>query len=160
MMRYQGETVDFQEGPSPVWALWGAGSGCSSDLEQENADGVAISHLNLPQQDLLAALEPAGQDDANVESAAIRGRGGKKKPLRHQLHRTPTATQKARWEAVQYAREQGLSLRAISRTLGIAKNTVKKYMSAESPPAKELSAKERAKAEALSASPTETNEPG
>ena len=79
-------------------------------------------------------------------------RGGKEKPLRHQLHRSPTATQQARWEAVQYAREQGLSLRAISRSLGIAKNTVKKYMSAESPPTKRLSAKERAKAEALAAS--------
>ena len=58
---------------------------------------------------------------------------------------------------MQYAREQGLSLRAISRTLGIAKNTVKKYMSAESPPTKKLSAKERAKAEALATSTPATN---
>jgi transposase len=68
------------------------------------------------------------------------------------LHRTPTAAQQARWEAVQYAKEQGLSLRAISRTLGIAKNTVKKYMPAESPPTKKLSAKEHDKAEGLAAS--------
>ena len=68
------------------------------------------------------------------------------------MHQTPTATQQAHWEAVQYAREQGLSLRAISRTLGVAKNTVKKYMSAESPPTKKLSAKERAKAEAMASS--------
>ena len=31
-----------------------------------------------------------------------RRRGGKAKPVRHQLHRTPTPTQQARWEAVQY----------------------------------------------------------
>ena len=154
MLRYQGEVVDFQEGPPPSSALWGAGSGCSSDPEPEKvADGAAISHLDMAQQALLTALASADQDDANVGGVTTRRREGKEKPLRHQLHRTPTATQQARWEAVQYAREQGLSLRAISRTLGIAKNTVKKYMSAESPPTKKLSAKERAMAEALAASP-------
>ena len=71
------------------------------------------------------------------------------KPVRHQLKRTPTATQRARWEAVQQAKSQGLSLRAIARELGMAKNTVLKYARAESPPTKLLSAKERAKAEAL-----------
>ena len=153
MLRYQGEVVDFQEGTPPSSALWAAGSGCSSDPEQEKvADGVAISHLNQAQQALMTTLEPADEDDANVKRVATRRRGGKEKPLRHQLHRRPTATQQARWEAVQYAREQGLSLRAISRTLAIAKNTVKKYMSAESPPTKKLSGKERAKAEALAAS--------
>lgn len=49
----------------------------------------------------------------------------------------------------QLAREQGLSLRAIARNLGMAKNTAKKYAVAESPPTKKLGAKERAKAEAL-----------
>ena len=59
------------------------------------------------------------------------------------------ATQPARWEAVQQAKSQGLSLRAMARELGMAKNTVGKYLKAESPPTKLLSAKERAKAEAL-----------
>ena len=138
--------------------LRGAGSGCSPDPEQEKvADGVAVSHLDQAQQALLTTLEPAGKDDANVKGVATRRRGRKAKPVRHQLHRTPTATQQARWEAVQYAREQGLSLRAISRSLGIAKNTVKKYMPAENPPTKKLSAKERAKAEALAASTMATH---
>ena len=153
MIRYQGEFVDFQEGPLPSSVLWSAGSGCSSDPEQEKvAEGAAISHLDMAQQALLTTLASADDDDANFYGVVTRRRGGKEKPLRHQLHRTPTATQQARWEAVQYAREQGLSLRAISRTLGIAKNTVQKYMSAESPPTKKLSAKERAKAEVLATS--------
>ena len=50
------------------------------------------------------------------------------------------------------ARKQGFSLRAISRNLGMAKNTTKKYAAAATPPIKKLSAKERAKAEALAAS--------
>ena len=53
LLRYLGEAVDLQEGPPPSSALWGAGSGCSSDPEQENAVGVAIGHLNQAQQALL-----------------------------------------------------------------------------------------------------------
>ena len=33
MIRHQGEVVDFQDGPPASSALWGAGSGCSSDPE-------------------------------------------------------------------------------------------------------------------------------
>ena len=150
MIRYQGEAVDYQEGPPPSSALWGAASTCSSGPElQEVADDVVSSHLNEAQRERLAALESSDGDEANDEDVATRVRGGKAKPLRHRLYRTPTQAQQARWEAVQQAREQGLSLRAIARNLGMAKNTAKKYASAESPPTKELSAKERAKAEDL-----------
>ena len=65
------------------------------------------------------------------------------------LHRTPTPTQQARWEAVRQAREKGLSQRAIARKLGMSRVATRKYAVAESPPTKLLSAKERAKAEAL-----------
>ena len=66
-------------------------------------------------------------------------------------------TQQARWEAVQQAREQGLSLRAIARKLGMARDTVGKYAKAESPPTKKLSARDRTKAETLAASLTATD---
>ena len=55
-------------------------------------------------------------------------------------------------EAVQKAKRQGLSLRAIARKLGMSRVTTTKYALAESPPTKRFSAKERAKAEALAAS--------
>ena len=115
------------------------------------------SHLNETQLERLAALESSessGEDEANDEYVATRGRGGKTKPVRHQLRRTPTETQQARWEAVQRAREQGFSLRAIARKLGMDRNTAGKYALAETPPTKKLSAKERAKAETLAGSPT------
>ena len=57
----------------------------------------------------------------------------KGKPLRHQLHRTPTATQQARWEAVQQAKGRGLSLRAIARELGMSRVATGKYALADSP---------------------------
>ena len=151
MIRYQGEAVDFQEGPPPSSALWGADTGCSPDPElQEAGDGVVNSHLDTAQRERLSILESAAKE-------AAEGRAGKGKPVRHRLHRTPTPTQQARWEAVQLAREQGLSLRAIARNLGMAKNTAKKYAKADTPPNKKLSAKERAKAEALTAPPVPAN---
>ena len=137
LIRYQGEAVDFQEGPPPSSALWGTDSGCSPGHElQETTNGLVHSHLKVAQRERLSTLESAAKGAAEKP-------GGKGKPVRHQLHRTPTATQQARWEAVQLAREQGLSLRAIARNLGMAKNTAKKYAVAESPPTKKLSAKER-----------------
>ena len=161
MIRYQGEAVDYQEGPPPSSALWGAASACTSGPEQqEGADGVVNNHLNEAQRERLAALESSessDEDETNDEDVAAKGRGGKTKPVRHQLRRTPTETQQARWEAVQQAREQGLSLRAIARKLGMARDTVGKYAKAESPPTKKLSARDRTKAETLAASLTATD---
>ena len=155
MIRYQGEAVDYQEGPPPSSVLWGAASACSPGPEQqEGADGVVNSHLNEAQRERLAALESSessDQDEVNVEGKGAKRMGGKGKPVRRRLHRTPTATQLARWETLQRAREQGLSLRAIARNLSMAKNTAKKYAVAGAPPTKKLSAKERAKAEAVAA---------
>ena len=48
--------------------------------------------------------------------------------------RKPTPLQTARWKAVQKAKRKGLSIRGIARKLGIHRETVRKYMHAESPP--------------------------
>ena len=145
LIRYHGEAVDYQEGPPPSSALWGAESGYSTGAGLPAAVGdVADSHMNTAQRERLATLESAA-------SKAAERRAHKGNQIRHRLHRTPTATQQARWEAVQQGREQGLSLRAIAKNLGMARDTVGKYLKAESPPTKKLSAKERAKAEALAA---------
>ena len=112
------------------------------------AEESCTTYLNEAQRKLLADLESANEEMTKVKDEAVKGRAVKGKPVRHSLHRTPTQTQQARWEAVQLAREQGLSLRAIARNLGMAKNTAKKYAVAESPPTKKLSAKERTKADA------------
>lgn len=49
--------------------------------------------------------------------------------------REPTPCQKARWKAIQKAKRRGLSLRAIARYLGVSRNTVRKYVRTDGPPA-------------------------
>ena len=145
IIRYQGETVDFQEEEPPASALWGEGTGRFPNTDGPDAPDVqAGSHLDENQRKLLAELASTVVRRTEAKAAAAKG-----KPRRHQLIRKPTATQQARWEAAQQAKSRGLSLRAIATELGIARNTVKKYLKAESPPTKLLSARERAKAEAL-----------
>ena len=92
------------------------------------------SHLNVAQRERLATLELAAKETAE-------GRAATGRTLRHQLNRKPTATQQARWEAVQLAREQGLSLRVIARKLGMSRVAARKYAVAESPPTKRVSKK-------------------
>ncbi len=154
MLRCQGEAVDFQEGEPPAASLWGEGTGRALlPDEPQPASGLAGSHLDEDQRKLLAELESSVEKRArakkSTKKATANGRPVKEKPVRHQPHRKPTPTQQARWEAVQQAKSQGLSLRAIARELGMSRVATRKYALAESPPTKLLSAKERAKAEAL-----------
>ena len=46
----------------------------------------------------------------------------------------PTFLQRERWRAVQQAKLQGLSIRGMARELGIHRDTVRRYIDAESPP--------------------------
>ena len=153
MIRYLGGAVDFQEALQPSSALEGAARTCSLNPAPQNiSGGPANGHLNVAQQKLLSDLESADVEEAEVTGVAIKGRRGTGKPVRHSLHRTPTQPQQARWEAVRQAGEQGLSLRAIAKKLGMSRDTAGKYAKAASPPTKRLSTKERAKAQALAAS--------
>ena len=101
-------------------ALWVAAGPCSTGPKlQKVAAGPgrgANRHLNGAQRKLLAALETADEEEAEVKGVAVKGGRGTGKPVRHSLHRTPTPTQQARWETVQQAKEKGLSLRAIARS--------------------------------------------
>ena len=67
--------------------------------------------------------DTSGLDSTEGVRKAVRRRRRKLTPL-----------QTARWKAVQKAKRKGLSMRGIARELGIHRDTVKKYMNAESPP--------------------------
>ena len=51
--------------------------------------------------------------------------------------RSPTASQAARWKAIQQALLQGLSMRATARLLGISRNTIRRYVRAGGPPGRQ-----------------------
>ena len=48
--------------------------------------------------------------------------------------RKPTFLQRERWKAVQEAKRRGLSIGGMARELGIRRETVRRYIDAESPP--------------------------
>ena len=48
--------------------------------------------------------------------------------------RKPTFLQRERWKAVQEAKRRGLSIRGMAKELGIHRETVRRYIDAESPP--------------------------
>ena len=52
--------------------------------------------------------------------------------------RRPTFLQRARWEAVQKARLDGMSIRKMARELGLHRDTVRRYIDAESPPTRQV----------------------
>ena len=90
LIRYQGEAVDYQEGPPPSSALWGAASACAGGRRQGGQQPPERGSTGTPGR--LAALESSessDEDETNDEDVAAKGRGGKTKPVRHQLRRTP-----------------------------------------------------------------------
>ena len=155
IVRYDGRRVNAQEPPPRMGALWAGVTAWSPGPELRRVvSSVGDHHISRSQRRHLAALEPVGIDDAQVKTMAGKEVAGKSAIT---WGRTPTPTQLARWKAIQQARLKGLSLRAIARELGIARDTVRKYAYAEKPPTKKLSAKERAKLHALRNSATAAN---
>ena len=152
IVRYDGRRVATQEPPPRMGALWAGATAWSPGPELRRVvSSVGDHHISRSQQRRLAALEPvrpaapALKPVAGKEAAAKDAASKTSNPWT----RTPTPTQLARWKAIQKGRLKGLSLRAISRDLGISRVTARKYAYAEKPPTKKLSAKERAKLMAL-----------
>ena len=123
IVRYEGRRVATQEPPPRMGALWAGVTAWSPGPELKRVvSSVGDHHISRSQQRRLAALEPvrpaapalkpvAGKDAAAKDAAS---------KTSNPWTRTPTPTQLARWKAIQKGRLKGLSLRAISRELGIS----------------------------------------
>ena len=120
---------------------------------------VGDHHISQSQRRRLAALEPVRPTEPALKTVAGKNAAAKEtaSSASNPWERTPTPTQLARWKAIQQARLKGLSLQAISRELGIARNTVRKYVYADKPPTKKLSAKEQDKLRSLRKTATVTS---
>ena len=130
-VRYQGEIIPSQEA-SPRPGILRSFNGSSSYRPVPHRD---LNGLGRRWEATLAALD-AGMDardadDTVVDNGAVRVR---KAPA--MSRRKPTPLQTARWNAVQKAKQRGLSIRGVARELRIHRATAKKYIEAESPPIK------------------------
>ena len=151
IVQYQGHDVATQEPPPRMGALWASVTAWSPGPELRRVvSSVGDHHISRSQQRRLAALEPVRPAAPAIKPVAGKEAAAKDAASKtsNPWTRTPTPTQLAQWKA-QKGRLKGLSLRAISRELGISRVTVRKYAYAEKPPTKKLSAKERAKLMAL-----------
>ena len=141
---YAGAVVDVLEGLDEKLAVQYEGSIIPTQEAPQRADVLRnfthrtvhtpVSHidsngLGRRWADKLAQLDVGVPEDGADSNGARRVR--KAAPPRR---RKPTPLQTARWRAVRKAKRKGLSIRGIARELGIHRNTVKKYMNAESPP--------------------------
>ena len=160
IVRYEGRRVATQEPPPRMGALWAGVTAWSPGPELKRVvSSVGDHHISRSQQRRLATLEPIRPAEATTKRGTKKNAGEKdtSSNVSSPWERTPTPTQVARWKAIQKGRLKGLSLRAISRELGISRVTVRKYVYAEKPPTKKLSAKERAKLQALRKTTTAAN---
>ena len=160
IVRYEGRRVATQEPPPRMGALWAGVTAWSPGPELKRiVSSVGDHHISRSQQRRLAALEPVRPAEAALKPVAGKNTAAKDAASKatNPWERTPTPTQLARWKAIQQARLKGLSLQAISRELGIARNTVGKYVYAEKPPTKKFSAKEQDKVRSLRNTATVTS---
>ena len=160
IVRYDGRRVATQEPPPRMGALWAGATAWSPGPELRRVvSSVGDHHISRSQQRRLAALEPVRPAEPAVKTVAGKNAAARETASKasNPWTRTPTPTQLARWKAIRKGRLKGLSLRAISRELGISRVTVRKYAYAEKPPTKQLSAEERAKLMALRKSTTVVN---
>ena len=128
-LRHEGRTIPSREAPRSPGALRGTSGALAPTPEISGIVSRLVKHrLTQPQLRNLASLEPTTDDDDQDANAT---------PAVPQPPREPVPTQRqlALWKAAQNAELQGLSLRAIARELGIARNIVRRYARTLTPPA-------------------------
>ena len=111
---YQGRTIATREAPP--------------------RPGILRSGDRIPERELTPVPQWLERILRQNETEGKEERSKKVASPRTTTPRKPTPRQQARWDAVQAENNRGLSLRAIAQTLGISRNTVKKYVTLESPP--------------------------
>ena len=124
VVEHEGQLIPSQEAPPRPNILRGVNRYPSHAPPYRNGLGSRWERV-------LASLdrERAEAIDGNRDSGAAKIR---KKAT--SVPRKPTPKQIARWEAVHAAKRRGLSIRRITRETGIHRNTVRKYLKADSPP--------------------------
>ena len=129
-VQYEGRIVASQEAPPRPSILR------SFDTRTVHTTGPSSHHTNgisTRLEDEVAVKGTMLEADKLHDDAGRNGAVRVRKTVTPRS-RKPTPLQTARWKAVQKAKRKGLSIRGIARELGIHRDTVRKYINAESPP--------------------------
>ena len=128
-VQHEGRDIPSQEAPPRPSVLRGfAGRTTHSPIIHQPTNGLGSEWAAK-----LATLD-ANHDAEQPGATSGRNGTGRVRKTVGPRRRKPTPLQTARWKAVRKAKRKGLSMRGIARELGIHRDTVKKYMTAESPP--------------------------
>ena len=128
-VQHEGRDIPSQEAPPRPSVLRGfAGRTTHSPITHQSTNGLGTKWTAR-----LATLDTNHDGEQPAFTSDRNGTGRVRKAVTPR-RRKPTPLQTARWRAVQKAKRKGLSMRGIARELGIHRDTVKKYINAESPP--------------------------
>ena len=124
VIEHGGEVIPSQEAP-PRPNILRAVNGHSSHAPPER------NGLGIRWERVLASLN---RERVQANDRDHKGSAGRVRKKATSVPRKPTPKQITRWKVVHAAKRRGLSIRAIARETGIHRNTVRKYLQADSPP--------------------------
>ena len=130
-LQHEERIIAAQEAPpSPVFLRNRHGRSPTAPVLSSGANGLG--------EHWTATLEPLDSraTDENGDAMITDGVASADQPKATSA-RKPTFLQRERWKAIQKARRNGISLRAIERELGIHRSTTRKYLDAEGPPTRQ-----------------------
>ena len=128
-VQHEGRDIPSQEAPPRPSVLRGfVGRTTHSPIIHQPTNG-----LGSKWEAKLATLDANHDAEHPIATSGRNGTGRVRKAVGPR-RKKPTPLQTARWKAVQKAKRKGLSIRGIARELGIHRDTVRKYLNAESPP--------------------------
>ena len=130
-LQHQGRIIPSQEAPpNPVFMRTGNGSSPPVARRRSGPD-----HPARPWATALSQLDTHCAEGTEHDLVANRGTAAGK--VAAIPPRKPTFLQKARWKAIQKEKRKGMSIRGIARELGIHRATVRRYLDADNPPARQ-----------------------
>ena len=126
-LQHEGRIIAAQEAPPSPGSLRNGIKASSGDaIPSPDPEGLSEPRETAPEPlTMVAAANGHGSviDDEEVVSV-----------METTSPRRPTFLQQARWDAVQKAKLEGLSIRQMARELGLHRDTVRRYIDVESPP--------------------------
>ena len=126
-LQHEGRIIAAQEAPSGPGSLRNGIKPSSGDaIRAPSRKGLSEPRETAPDPLTMVAAENGHGsviDDEDVVSMTVTT-----------APRRPTFLQQARWDAVQRAKLEGMSIRKMARELGLHRDTVRRYIYVESPP--------------------------